>query len=353
MARLSLPPKAPAKVYRWEAQHGSDSDGDLVVIDEDSCDSSVGHNEDFLPTKASGSEPSSPHRRPVVAQPASETHPHQSSASPTPTAPLQPNPPRPPAPHASSTTPAPRLPPTTERGVGQAPSRARGPPESRRRAVDGRHRKSGRRNGNGDALEQPAPASAETRKRRKGAEGEGIGERVAAGEEMPTSLSPPPAGPEGEDAGPPRAPRRGGAEEEEETRCPLCDKTFPRREQLTTHLELHALRYRCLPCERRFGSKSGYYQHRRVHERGRAFRCALCPVSFHTKSHLAVHGRLHTGERPFPCALCPKRFFTASCVKRHALSHNGVKPHRCPRCGKGFSQNGNLKKHVATHQLPR
>jgi uncharacterized Zn-finger protein len=207
-------------------------------------------------------------------------------------------------------------------------------------------RKRGRRNGNGDALEQ-APASAETRKRRKGVEGEGIGERVA-GEEMPTSLSPP-AGPEGEE-GPPRAPR-GGADEE--TRCPHCDKTFPLREQLTTHLELHALRYRCLPCERRFGSKSGYYQHQRVHQRGRAFRCALCPASFYTKSHLAVHGRLHSGERPFPCALCPKRFFTASCIKRHTLSHNGVKPHRCPRCGKDFSQNGNLKKHMATHQLPR
>ncbi|CAL8330117.1 unnamed protein product [Boreogadus saida] len=223
------------------------------------------------------------------------------------------------------------------------------PPESRRRAVDGRHRK----NGNGDAPEQRAPASAETRKRKRrtGAEGEGVGERVAAGEEMPTPLSPPPpAGPEGEEdaVGPPRAPRRGGGgaeEEEEETRCPLCDKTFPRREQLPTHLELHALRYRCLPCERRFGSRSGYYQRRRVHERGRA----LCPVSFHTKSHLAVHGRLHTGERPFACALCPKRFFTASCVRRHALSHNGVKPHRCPRCGKGFSQNGNLKTHMATH----
>ena len=51
MASLSLPPKAPA-VYLWEAQHGSDSD--LLVIDEDSWDSSVGHNEEFLPTKASG-----------------------------------------------------------------------------------------------------------------------------------------------------------------------------------------------------------------------------------------------------------------------------------------------------------
>ncbi|CAL8318470.1 unnamed protein product [Lota lota] len=98
------------------------------------------------------------------------------------------------------------------------------------------------------------------------------------------------------------------------TRCPLCDKTFQLPDQLTTH----ALRYRCLPCEKGFGS-----------------------------NHLMVHGRLHAGERPFPCLQCPKHFITSSCIKRH----NGVKPYRCPRCSKDFSQNGNLKKHTTTHQL--
>uniref|UniRef100_A0A8C5FB89 Zinc finger protein 768-like n=1 Tax=Gadus morhua TaxID=8049 RepID=A0A8C5FB89_GADMO len=135
---------------------------------------------------------------------------------------------------------------------------------------------------------------------------------------------------------------------EAETRCPRCGKSFLRPNQLKTHLKLHALPYRCLPCEKGFGSKSGYYQHQRLHRKGRAFPCGHCPLSFLCRYSLRQHERTHTEGPTHLCPECGKRFSKVSMV-RHMRMHAGQKDFLCPACGKSFLSSGELLLHTRTH----
>ncbi|XP_056443689.1 zinc finger protein 316-like [Gadus chalcogrammus] len=133
-----------------------------------------------------------------------------------------------------------------------------------------------------------------------------------------------------------------------ETQCPRCGKSFLRPNQLKTHLKLHALPYRCLPCEKGFGSKSGYYQHQRLHRKGRAFPCGHCPLSFLCRYSLRQHERTHTEGPTHLCPECGKRFSKVSMV-RHMRMHAGQKDFLCPACGKSFLSSGELLLHTRTH----
>ncbi|CAL8323873.1 unnamed protein product [Lota lota] len=213
---------------------------------------------------------------------------------------------------------------------------------SRGQAVDGAVRK-GRRKESDDGVEQAATPAQTRRRRRKGVE-----EEERAVEEEGTEGAAAAAAPRGEDrrflSTRPGHPRYAEAE----TRCPRCDKTFQLPNQLKTHLRLHALPYRCLPCEKGFGSKSGYYQHQRLHKKGRAFPCSHCPLSFLCRYSLRQHQRTHADGPAHLCPECGKRFSEVSMV-RHARMHAGRKDYLCPACGKTFLSSGELLLHTRTH----
>ncbi|CAJ1054869.1 zinc finger protein 2 homolog [Xyrichtys novacula] len=139
---------------------------------------------------------------------------------------------------------------------------------------------------------------------------------------------------------------------EEETKCPKCEKVFELPNQLKTHMKLHSLKHYCGQCERGFTSTSGYYQHQRLHKRGRLFNCSQCNKGFLCKNSLQQHERLHEG----PCSLCGicGKGLSKSGLKRHMQVHKGEKTHLCTTCGKSFFSSGELLLHTRSHtgELP-
>ncbi|XP_041636299.1 zinc finger protein 157-like isoform X2 [Cheilinus undulatus] len=162
---------------------------------------------------------------------------------------------------------------------------------------------------------------------------------------------------------------------EEETKCPKCEKIFELPNQLKTHMRLHSLKHYCSQCERGFTSSSGYYQHQRLHKRGRVFSCSWCNKGFLCNSSLKQHERLHEGpfslcgvcgksfskssfkrhmqmhkgERNYLCTTCGKSFFSSGELRLHTRSHTGETPYTCTHCGKGFSTKSHLNVHNRSH----
>lgn len=50
------------------------------------------------------------------------------------------------------------------------------------------------------------------------------------------------------------------------------------------------------------------------------FDCPLCSKTFAKKNQLQRHARTHTGERPYPCNVCDKSFTRVDALKRHRAS---------------------------------
>ncbi|XP_034019796.1 zinc finger protein 331-like [Thalassophryne amazonica] len=162
---------------------------------------------------------------------------------------------------------------------------------------------------------------------------------------------------------------------EEEIKCPKCQKVFELPNQLKTHMKLHTLPYHCSQCEKGFTSSSGYYQHQRLHRRGRIFTCCRCSKGFLCQYSLKQHERLHEGpsnlcticgktfskagivrhihmhkgERNYLCTTCGKSFLSSGELLLHTRSHTGETPHTCSHCGKGFSTKSHLIVHMRSH----
>ncbi len=51
--------------------------------------------------------------------------------------------------------------------------------------------------------------------------------------------------------------------------------------------------YHCIKCNKYFGSRGGFYYHRRVHERGNIFKCEFCNQSFSRGWLLTKHQTKH------------------------------------------------------------
>ncbi|KAM3859018.1 uncharacterized protein ACN63O_017080 [Diretmus argenteus] len=135
---------------------------------------------------------------------------------------------------------------------------------------------------------------------------------------------------------------------EEETKCSKCQKVFELPNQLKTHLKLHTLPFHCSQCEKGFVSKSGYYQHQRLHKKGRIFACTHCNRGFLCAYSLKQHERMHTEGPSHLCVVCGKRFSKAGIV-RHMLMHKGERNYLCTTCGKSFLSSGELLLHIRSH----
>uniref|UniRef100_UPI0037E8768D putative zinc finger protein 286B n=1 Tax=Semicossyphus pulcher TaxID=241346 RepID=UPI0037E8768D len=162
---------------------------------------------------------------------------------------------------------------------------------------------------------------------------------------------------------------------EEETKCPKCEKIFELPNQLKTHMKLHSFKYHCSQCEKGFTSSSGYYQHQRLHKRGRLFNCSQCNKGFlcnyslkqHERLHegpsnlcricgkgfskagITRHMQMHKGEKNYLCTTCGKSFFSSGELLLHTRSHTGETPYTCTHCGKGFSTKSHLIVHNRSH----
>ncbi|GBO15426.1 Zinc finger and BTB domain-containing protein 49 [Araneus ventricosus] len=85
------------------------------------------------------------------------------------------------------------------------------------------------------------------------------------------------------------------------------------------------------------------------HPREKSFICPLCGKSFHRKDYLVVHYRNHTGEKPYACYKCGKGFVTKGHLTKHLVSHNEEKPFACDICDKKFARKGDVARHLNSH----
>ncbi len=90
--------------------------------------------------------------------------------------------------------------------------------------------------------------------------------------------------------------------------CYVCEKEFPLRYYLTSHMKIHYdkfLQHTCPTCGRRLRTFGQLTQHLKTHE-GKVYDCDQCGKQFSHYVRLRLHKKVHVTELNFKCAHCPK-----------------------------------------------
>ncbi|CAL8135629.1 unnamed protein product [Orchesella dallaii] len=141
--------------------------------------------------------------------------------------------------------------------------------------------------------------------------------------------------------------------------CTTCKKTFNRLEYLEIHVKyVHQKikNYRCVFCEKQFGTKDKLDRHILSHTGEKHFWCDKCVKELSTIKGLEIHRKQHNEEKThkdYRCEICSKAFEYNHKLIRHLLTHNPLRPrpHNCTICQKDFTTFQNLQQHSqAVHQ---
>ncbi|CAL8132796.1 unnamed protein product [Orchesella dallaii] len=134
-----------------------------------------------------------------------------------------------------------------------------------------------------------------------------------------------------------------------------CEEEFANKNDLAHHLKLEHSRFKSVPvacvfCEKVFPTRPRVESHLKQHILEKPFDCPECPKSFLMRGYLVVHlRRVHFGERPFPCGVCGKMFGSRSHSQRHVATHLNEKPFACNFCGMRFRSREGYNKHLKSH----
>uniref|UniRef100_A0A1I7ZPB2 Zinc finger, C2H2 type n=1 Tax=Steinernema glaseri TaxID=37863 RepID=A0A1I7ZPB2_9BILA len=134
--------------------------------------------------------------------------------------------------------------------------------------------------------------------------------------------------------------------------CPLCSRSFEKRDRLRIHvLHVHENHrpHVCSVCGKAFSQSSSLNKHLRVHSGERPYKCTFCTKSFTASSILRTHIRQHSGEKPFKCSICGKSFASHAAHDSHvrrAHSANETHRYKCAVCDKFFEHESHLAFHV-------
>ncbi|CAF4940267.1 unnamed protein product [Pieris macdunnoughi] len=198
----------------------------------------------------------------------------------------------------------------------------------------------------------------------------------------------------------------------EDTKCAICDRTFPYFHALNRHMNEHYNNYVCELCGLGFVDRARFLVHQQRHEKasvpceicGKVFRmvsykevhvdrvhnkkgrvyCPKCDVTFMSYQQKLKHLVLVHGEEPlsFPCNLCDRvfdtrrmftihkrkvhlkdfryecqccgqKFFTRSALNNHMPVHTGERNFKCKFCDKSYPRLKTLKDHIRIHTNDR
>lgn len=128
--------------------------------------------------------------------------------------------------------------------------------------------------------------------------------------------------------------------------CPFCGESFPQA-SLIIHIRRHTSEkpYKCDICDKGYPRSQDLMIHKRSHTGEKPHLCKTCGKAFSRPNKLARHIRVHTGERPYKCTQCSKAFAQSNDLNLHIRRHTGEKPYKCGICNEGFINGTALKNH--------
>lgn len=133
--------------------------------------------------------------------------------------------------------------------------------------------------------------------------------------------------------------------------CESCSEVFDKLKPYQDHIRnVHPLA--CPLCNKTFLAKSNLTLHMRTHLKIKPYKCDVCEKSFVTAQKLSDHKNTHTGNAPFPCNMCDRHFKRYSNLAQHKkvihLKKKKTKDFYC-HCGEIFQSRGKLLWHQETH----
>ena len=123
-------------------------------------------------------------------------------------------------------------------------------------------------------------------------------------------------------------------------KCDQCDKLFPTRSKLWTHIVYVHKKYKapnrlktfvCEFCGKVYKSKNSLESHMNVYHSSdrKTFDCKVCEKSYSSDMALRVHLNSHTGKKDYTCEVCGMKFTQGYSVVRHKkVVHSTVQDKR-------------------------
>ncbi|CAK1554417.1 unnamed protein product [Leptosia nina] len=198
----------------------------------------------------------------------------------------------------------------------------------------------------------------------------------------------------------------------EDTKCALCDRTFPYFHALNRHMNEHFSNFVCEQCGLGFVDRNRFVMHRQKHESGRfpcevcgkefrvasykdihvdrvhnkrgrvfcpkcdvilmsypqklkhlvevhgetplSFTCNICNQVFETRRNFTIHKRkVHLKDFRYECQCCGQKFFTRAALTNHMPVHTGERNFKCKYCEKSYPRLKTLKDHIRIHTNDR
>ncbi|VDI20233.1 Hypothetical predicted protein [Mytilus galloprovincialis] len=144
-------------------------------------------------------------------------------------------------------------------------------------------------------------------------------------------------------------------DENKKIECDICNKVFPRKKELRSHMKIHKKSFPCEICGQVFQRSHSLKMHYKKSNNGKQNKCSYCDETFTQLCKMHVHERVHTGETPYSCNICGENFsHSVECRLHMRKNHKGeqqknVKYFTCQICNASFKRRDTLRIHYKRH----
>lgn len=136
--------------------------------------------------------------------------------------------------------------------------------------------------------------------------------------------------------------------------CSICGKKYSSIFSLRQHVKVvhvNQAKFKCQHCDKSFSRKANLDSHLNVHSMEKRFECSHCGLMLKTKANLRVHQKLHSDDIVV-CKFCDKRFKTSNQLINHMVIHSDVKKYECRICENvSYKRSKELKSHMLSVHL--